>query len=305
MIDRSKPRSVASDLEAPFDAKFLARLEKLHLCSRRVFSGRQHAQHVSKKLGTGMEFVDHRPYAVGDDLRLLDWNLFGRSDKLYTKLFRQEEDRNLFFLVDVSASMASEAIKFDTVRRLVAAVAYIGLVEMDRVHLMGFGEGISASRPVLRGRRSVVDALRFLSRLKASGQTDLRRTCHEFLASHRGQEGMVLVFSDFMDIEGWASGLDLLFRQGYEVVALHLLTEQELKPRRLGEWRLMDPEGGRPHTVHITRRMIARYREALNAHGERLRRHVLARGGSYIRATTASALEELVLKELRAGHLLA
>jgi uncharacterized protein (DUF58 family) len=293
------------EIEAPFDAEFLARLQKLHLCSRRIFSGRLHAKHVSRKLGSGMEFADYRVYTPGDDLRLLDWNLYGRVEKLYTKLYRQEQDRNLFFLLDVSNSMSAEADKFDYTRRLAAAVAYIGLYEMDRVYLMGFSEGITASRPVLRGRQSVVDALYFLSRLKTSGATDMRQMSRDFLGRHRDKEGMVLIFSDFLDLDGAVPSMERLFRAGFEVLALHVVTPVETNPRLLGEWRLADPEGGRPHTVHITRRMVSRYRKTFAEHGDRIRRHLMARQGGYVRASIASPLEDMILKELRAGRLLA
>jgi uncharacterized protein (DUF58 family) len=292
-------------VEAPFDAEFLARLQKLHLCSRRIFSGRLHAQHISTKLGSGMEFADYRPYAPGDDPRLLDWNLYGRVEKLYTKLYKQEQDRNLFFLLDVSSSMAAEAEKFDYARKLAAAVAYIGLYEMDRVFLMGFSEGITASRPVLRGRGAVVDALYFLSRLKPSGRTDMMRTSRDFAARHRDKEGMVILFTDFLDMDGAVPAMDMLFRMGFEVLALHVVTPDELQPRLLGEWRLADPEGGRPHTAHITRRMIARYREVFAKHEARIRRHLQARRGGYVRAVTSMVLEDMILRELRAGRLLA
>jgi uncharacterized protein (DUF58 family) len=295
----------ALEIQAPFDPAFLARLEKLHLCSRRIFSGRINAKHVSRKLGTGTEFVDHRAYAPGDDLRLLDWNVYARTEKLYTKLFRQEEDRNLFFLIDVSASMAVEQVKFDYARKLAAALAYIGLYEMDRVFLLGFSDGITVSRPALRGRRAVVEAMQFLARLKPAGKTDFKRTHRDFIAMHGGKEGMLLLFSDFMDLEGVVPALDGWFRHGFEVLALQVVTPTELNPTWLGEWRLANPEGGRPYTAHLTRRTLARYRQAMSEHGERLRRHLAARRGGYVRALTSSPLEDMILKELRAGHLLA
>ncbi|HOX42688.1 MAG TPA: DUF58 domain-containing protein [Myxococcota bacterium] len=288
-----------------FDPAFLSRLEQLHLSARRIFSGRQNAQHVSRKLGTGTEFADHRPYAAGDDLRLLDWNVYARTGRLYTKLFRQEEDRNLFFLVDVSGSMGVEQAKFDCARRLAACLAYIGLHEMDRVYLAGFSSGITVARPVLRGRRAVVEMLRFLSGLRTGGATDLGRTLHHFTGLHGGKDGLLFLVSDFLDLERVAAALDGFFRLGLEVVGLHVVTPAELEPRLLGEWRLEDPEGGPPRRVHLTRRMVARYKTALQQHGERVRRHLQARRGAYVRVRSDLPLEDLVLRELRAGHLLA
>jgi len=158
---------------------------------------------------------------------------------------------------------------------------------------------------VLRGRRAVVEALAFLSRLLAGGKTDLVQTSHDFAGLHGGQEGMVLIFSDFLDLEGSVPAMDALFKLGFEVLALHVMTPNELRPSLLGEWRLADPEGGRPYTAHITRRMIARYREAFAENEGKLRRHLQARRGGYVRAVTSTPLEDMVLRELRAGHLLA
>ncbi len=294
----------ASDFAEPFDAEFLSRLERLHLASRRIFSGRLHALHVSRRLGTGLEFADHRPYAPGDDLRLLDWNLYARGERLYTKLFRQEEDHNLFFLVDSSASMAAEKQKWDCARRLAAALAYIGLYEMDRVYLCAFAEGLVMSRRALRGRRAVMEALHTLASLRAGGKTDMRRTARDFVGRFGALEGMVLIFSDGLDLDGTPPALDVLFRAGFEVLMLHVVTPAEANPSQLGEWRLADPEGGRPHTVHLTRRLLARYRQAFMEHSARLRRHLVSRRGAYVRVSSDTPLEELILRELRAGHLL-
>jgi hypothetical protein len=116
---------------------------------------------------------------------------------------------------------------------------------------------------------------------------------------------MVLVFSDFLDLDGTVPAMDALFRVGFEVLALHVVTPRELRPDFLGEWRLADPEGGRPHAAHITRNLIARYRKEFATHSARLRRHLQARQGGYVRAVTSVPLEDMILKELRAGHLLA
>jgi uncharacterized protein (DUF58 family) len=294
----------SEDFSAPFDSAFFERLQSLHLCSRRIFSGRLNAMHISRKLGAGMEFADYRPYTPGDDLRLIDWNLFARSEKLYTKLYRKEEDRNLFFLVDVSASMAAEPLKFDFARKLAAALAYIGLFEMDRVFLHGFAEGISATLPGLRGRRAIVEALGFLSQLVPGGRTGFEKAARDFIERHGAGEGVVLIFSDFLDLDGVVPGLEILFRQGFEVQAMHVVTTAERRPSFLGQWRLADPEGGHPHVEHVTRRMLARYRRAFAAHSEHLQRHMRVHGGRYLRVTTDTPLEELILKELRSGRLL-
>ena len=89
-----------------FAPEFLARLERLSLVSRRTFRGRVQGERQSPRRGQSVEFVDYRPYGVGDDLRYVDWNIFGRLDRLHVKLFLDEQDLRVHLLLDVSASMA-------------------------------------------------------------------------------------------------------------------------------------------------------------------------------------------------------
>jgi uncharacterized protein (DUF58 family) len=284
------------------DPAFLARLDRLHLAARRIFSGRQQAAHVSRRPGAGSEFVEHRAYAAGDELRLLDWNALARTGRLTTKVFRQEADRDLVFALDVSASMGVEPAKFECARRLAAALAYIGLCELDRVHLVAFAEGVRAARAPLRGRPAAREMLRFWAELRAGGRTDLARLPARFPA-RRG--GLVFLISDFLDPAGLPAGLDGLGRLGHEVVGLHVVTPRELAPGLLGEWRLVDPEGaGASRRVHLTRGSLRRYGEALRAHGQAVRRRLQARRGAYVRVRSDAPLEALILRELRAGRLL-
>ena len=92
-----------------FDSAFLARLERLHLLSRRAFAGQSRAERRSHKLGSSLEFADYRNYTAGDDLRSVDWNIYGRSDKLFLKLFEEEEDLHVYLLIDTSALKSSSS----------------------------------------------------------------------------------------------------------------------------------------------------------------------------------------------------
>src|SRR5579862_510325 len=122
-----------------FDSNFLKQLEYLSLVSRRVFRGSLLAQRRTKQLGGGLEFADHREYTPGDDFRYLDWNLFARLDTLLLKRFQEEEDLHVYFLLDCSRSMAfGDPPKFDFARRVSAALAYIGLADLDRISVTAF-----------------------------------------------------------------------------------------------------------------------------------------------------------------------
>src|SRR5258705_4061310 len=120
------PETQTQPLLAP---QFLARLEQLELVSRKIFAGRMKGERRSKRKGQSVEFADYRNYVVGDDLRFLDWNIYGRLEKLFLKLFFEEEDLHINVIVDMSASMEfGNPTKALYAKRVAAAIAYIGLV---------------------------------------------------------------------------------------------------------------------------------------------------------------------------------
>src|SRR3954449_1958437 len=136
------------------DPQFLARLEQLELVSRKIFLGRMKGERRSKKKGQSVEFADYRNYVIGDDLRHLDWNLFGRLEKLFIRLFMEEEDLHFYLLIDNSLSMDfGSPSKLLYAKQVAAALAYIGLVNMDRVAIECFNERLTQSMPAVRGRR--------------------------------------------------------------------------------------------------------------------------------------------------------
>ena len=146
------------------DDEFMAKIEQLQLVSRKVIQGRIRGERITQKRGRSIEFADYRPYAVGDDLRFLDWNLYARLDRLFLKLFLEEEDLHVYLVVDASKSMDfGKTTKLDHARRLAAALAYIGLVNYDRVVLAAFGEGGLQTLGPLRGRHQVLRVLEFLA----------------------------------------------------------------------------------------------------------------------------------------------
>src|SRR5437899_6960387 len=120
--------------QALLDPDFLARLEQLELVSRKIFLGRLKGERRSKRKGQSVEFADYRNYVVGDDLRFLDWSLFGRLDKLFIRLFLEEEDLHVFVLLDNSLSMDfGTPTKLRFAKHIAAALGFVGLVNQDRV----------------------------------------------------------------------------------------------------------------------------------------------------------------------------
>ena len=129
-----------------FDETFLRRLEQLELASRRLTAGRMKGERRSVRRGQSVEFADYRNYAAGDDLRQLDWNVYARLEKLFVKLFVEEEDVTVHILVDASRSMDyGEPNKLDAARRAAAALGYLGLASMDRVSVAFLGDGAATA----------------------------------------------------------------------------------------------------------------------------------------------------------------
>src|SRR6266849_4287062 len=139
--------------QALLDPDFLARLEQLELVSRKIFMGRMKGERRSKRKGQSVEFADYRNYVIGDDLRHLDWNLFARLERLFIRLFMEEEDLHVYILVDNSLSMDfGKPTKLHYAKQVAAALGFIGLVNLDRVVVEVFNNRIAQTMPVARGR---------------------------------------------------------------------------------------------------------------------------------------------------------
>src|SRR5499433_3206892 len=158
--------------QAFFTSEFLAQLERLSLFSRRVFRGRVKGERRSLRRGHSVEFADYRAYGVGDDLRYVDWNVFGRLDRLHVKLFVDEEDLCLHLLVDASRSMDfGRPTKLAYAARLAAALGFVGLVNLERVGVAVLRERLSEGWPPTRGRNQFPALLDFLGGVKSAGGT--------------------------------------------------------------------------------------------------------------------------------------
>src|ERR1700733_4990841 len=185
------------------DPQFLARLEQLELVLRKIFLGRMKGERRSKPKGQSLEFADYRNYVKGDDLRFLDWNLYARLDRLFIRLFQEEEDLHFYVLIDNSLSMDfGSPSKLHYARQVAAALAFIGLVNMDRVVIEVFNDRLVQSMPAVRGRRSLWRVMDFLQKLQPAGPSNLRESLKTFTMKSTGK-GIVVLLSDMMDKAGY------------------------------------------------------------------------------------------------------
>src|ERR1043166_6298149 len=189
------------------EPQFLHRLEQLELVSRKIFLGRMKGERRSKRKGQSVEFADYRNYVIGDDLRFLDWNLFARLDRLFIRLFLEEEDLHFYILLDNSLSMDfGSPSKLHYAKQVAAALGFIGLVNMDRVGMEGFNERLGHRLAAGRGRRSLWRVLDFLQKIEPAGPSDLKTALRNFSIKCSGK-GIVILLSDLMDKGGYEDAL--------------------------------------------------------------------------------------------------
>jgi uncharacterized protein (DUF58 family) len=281
------------------DPEFLHKLEQLELVSRKIFVGRMKGERKSKRRGSSVEFADHRNYTVGDDLRHIDWNVYGRLDKLFLKLFLEEEDLHVYSLLDTSLSMDfGEPTKLHYGKQVAAALAFIGLVNQDRVVLETFSTGLDSGMPSVRGRSQMWRVVQYLDGLKASGESNLTKAAKAFAVKHAGK-GVVVVISDFLDKHGYEDALRYLLARNMDIYVVHVLSQEEVEPELAGDLRLVDAEDEDEAEVTVSAPLLRRYKENLNAFVGGLKDWCTKRGITYIFTTNQNPFDKLILNYLR------
>jgi len=283
-----------------FDADFLTKLEYLAIVSRRVFRGQLLAQKRTKQLGGGIEFADHREYAAGDDFRYLDWNLYARHGELLLKRFQEEQDLNVYLLLDCSRSMqVGQPSKFDLARQVTAALAYIALADLDRISVLAFADGVATDFPLTRGKARILGLLEFLESLTAEGQgTDLGQLVDAFI--HRtNRRGLAIVVSDLFDPAGYRTALDQLRHNRFEPYVIQLYDREEANPTFLGDVELVDVETFEPRKLTVTEKHLRQYKQVFQKFLTSIEEYCQGYGVPYTTTTTDVPFDELILGMMR------
>ena len=281
--------------EALLDAAFLARLERVALRSRTRAGGQRAGAHASHRRGQSLEFVDHREYVPGDDIRHLDWHLMGRLDKLFIKLFEAKEDRTLALLLDRSASMGGA--KWTAARKAAAAMAWASLCGLDRVQLLAVDRTVQAEGRPARGRSAMHRFLRFLTGASAAGQTDLARALRSLPPARAG--AMTVLVTDLWDPAGFDEAFSRLAHRGGDAHVLHVIDSRELSPPLTGDLTLVDAETGAELNVTVDRPARARYLAAAQAWILEAEEAARRRGLGYFRLDAAQPVEEALIRWLQ------
>jgi uncharacterized protein (DUF58 family) len=301
----ARPAFLPNDLDPTvFDEAFLRQLERLLLLLRSPVRGGLKGGRRSVKRGQSVEFADYRDYALGDDLRQLDWNVYARLEKLFVKLFVEEEDVTITLLVDASASMASgKPEKLVFAKRAAAALGYIGLASEDRVAISVLGGRTSRRQVALRGSGRVFRLLQSLSSIEtAQGPTDLVAAARHAAAQLHGR-GVIVLLSDLLD-----PAADRVIRElaatRSELIVLHVLSPDELDPQLEGDLRLVDSETGDGIDITADLPTLDAYRQRLAAWKESFADLAARRRASYVDLSSDTHLNELIFAELRRRRVL-
>ena len=288
--------STASTLLSP---QLLAKLEKMELISRKIFRGRMKGERRSPRKGQSVEFADFRNYVPGDDLRFVDWNTYARLEKLFLKLFLEEEDLHFYALIDASASMDfGEPTKLAYAGQLAAALGFVGLIRGDRVKVETLARPVRETSPVFRGRQSLWRMFEHIEAIRPEATLPLAEGVKNFCLRNSGR-GIVVLISDLMEKSGFESALRYLVSRDMDVYVIQVLSAEELDPDVQGDLRLVDCEDGDVAEVTVTTALMRRYKQTLAALVDSARDFCARRGIVYLLARNEIPIDELITGYLR------
>jgi uncharacterized protein (DUF58 family) len=277
----------------------LARLERLEFVTRKIFRGRLQGERRSARKGQSVEFDDFRNYVAGDDLRLLDWNLYARLEKLIVKLFLEEEELHLYALVDASPSMGfGEPSKLQCAKQIAAALGFIGLVRSDRVRVETLGQPPRRPGPLFRGRGSVGRLLDHLQGLQPIESASLRDGVRNFCLRNPSK-GVVVLLSDLLDKQGFEEALRHFAARQLDCYVIHLLSREELSPDVRGDLKLVDCEDREEAEITVSAPLLGRYQRTLDEFLRQAEEFCKRRGIGYLRCDNRVSVADLVARQLR------
>ena len=279
--------------------ELLARLETMELVSRKIFRGRMKGERRSPRKGQSVEFADFRNYVPGDDLRFVDWNTYARLEKLFLKMFLEEEDLHFYALIDSSASMDfGQPTKLHYACQLAAALGFVGLIRGDRVKIETLGQTPQGATPVFRGRRSLWRMFDHVQAVEPGQPTSLAAGVKHFCLRNSGK-GIVVLISDLMDKGGYEAALKYLVSQDMDIYVIQVLSAEELDPEVQGDLQLIDCEDGDVAEITVSGPLMKRYKQTLSAFVDSARDFCTRRGMVYLLARNEVPVEELVTGYLR------
>ena len=295
-------------MSALLTPELLRRLEQFQLLAARRAKSSMKGERRSRARGQSVEFADYRNYTPGDDFRYLDWNLYGRLDRLFLKLYEEERELPVRIFLDASESMTfGEPRKFDFARQVAAAIGYVALCGFDRVSVIPFPDNpaeaaVRGALRAVRGRKSALGFFQNLGQVTASNAANLNAALRRGALEAR-QAGVAVILSDFLDPAGYEGGLSALIGRGFQVNAVQILAPDELNPLTYGDLKLVDSESGGIQEVTFGRYRLKAYQQTVRNFCQRLREFCQHRGMNFFTVASNTDLQQLLLKQLREAEI--
>ncbi len=251
--------------------------------------------------GTGGEFVDYRNYGVGDEIKYIDWNIYARSNKLFSKVFHEEGNLDVHLLLDVSKSMDyGKDNKLNYAKNIIMMLAYIGITNNHNIQFSAFADDIFMTMPFGRHVEDFGHFLESLDNLQPQGQTQLNQSILGYLQKQK-PSGLIFIVSDFLDDAGYETGLTHLTHNPIQVCCVQLLCEEETEPKASDIARLQDVETNRLIDFNLTSSICQKYKNALNQYIEHFNNFCLLHNILFLNLNTVCPIDQFIIKLVKQG----
>ena len=290
-------------IDSFIDDEFLKQLEKLKIVSRKSTRNPRRGEYRSWQSGEGFEFLDFRKYHLGDDLRYVDWSVYGRLDKLFIKLFHAEKGQTAHILLDISRSMENGIPSKDiTAKKIAAALSFICLSNLDKTGLMAFNNKIVKTKPPTRGKKQYLEVLKFLQSLKPAERTNVNDSLKEYAAVCKNP-GIAIIISDFFDPQGYEDGLKALAYRDFDINLIQVMDHEELYWSKTGNLLLNECETGEKKTTLVDKNTLALYHKKISEFITGIKTYCSHYGMNYFLCDTGIPFEKLLTDYLAKGAL--
>lgn len=284
--------------EKVFNEDFFKKLSKINMSINLKLSSGNQGGRKSKAKGVSVEFSDYREYAKGDDFRRIDWNAYGRFDKFFIKVFMEEREGVFNFFLDKSKSMDyGEANKKNTALKIIAALSYIALNNLDRVNINLLSNGESDNLKTIAGSKTFQKILLDLEKIEFDGSTDLTNSIKKRNIKERG---VAVIVSDLLNNTGLKDleeGLKYLAYKKQEIILVQVLSEEEINPLFNNEITFIDSETNENIKLSLTPSLIKEYKNTLLNYQKSIENMVRKYGGKFISVNSSMEIEEIILGE--------
>ncbi len=282
------------------DAELFERLKHFSFAlGKHVTSSEGNLKKLSK--GTGGEFADYKNYGIGDEIKYIDWNIYARSNKLFSKVFHDEGNMDVHLMLDVSKSMDyGKKNKLCYAKNIIMMLAYMGITNNHNVQFSAFTDKSFMTMPFGHNMDIFAHFLETLESIHPQGQTKLNQSILSYLHEQK-PSGSLFIVSDFLDEEGYGQGLTHLGHSSLQVCCVQLLCEEEIEPEESYSDHLQDIETNRLINFNLSRSICLKYKEAFNQHVEQFKTLCLLQNILYLNLSTAFPVNQFVIKLVEQG----